>query len=65
MRSIVGLCEQSGYRSAAQKEPIRTIFTIFYDFLIVLSLNLKVSLWMCTYRTNLRSLLTNYDVTAV
>ena len=36
MRSILGVCEQSGYRSAAQKEPIRTIpaLKIAYDEII-------------------------------
>ena len=31
MRSIVNLCEQSGYRSAAQKEPTRMIFLLLTE----------------------------------
>ena len=62
VRSILGVCEELAYRSAVQNLPFRTIF---YDFLIVRSLNLEVSLWVCAYRANLRSLLANYDVTTV
>ena len=45
MRSIVSLCEQSGYRRFVQKEVIRTIF---------LQKNLVIYKYKCTFVVKMR-----------
>ena len=50
MRSIVSLCEQSGYRRFVQKELIRTIFSRIILFFI----NIGVSLHLKCERNEMR-----------